>query len=154
MAATWHWLLRARPGPGAPPQCRRPLRAVADRSGSRRLGRPCERDIAVLRHLIERNGRAEVEDVVSGRGLQPCTVSLFDGVRCRHRSGRSGAPAAPTTAALERRCAGCVEALEIFVEAYGAEAGNAALRSVATAGVFIGGGSRPRSCRPSLTAGF
>ena len=39
-------------------------------------------------------------------------------------------PAAITRAALEHRCASCVETLEIFVEAYGAEAGNAALRGV------------------------
>ena len=32
----------------------------------------------------------------------------------------------------------------MFVEAYGAEAGNLALRSVATAGVYIGGGIAPK----------
>jgi glucokinase len=37
-----------------------------------------------------------------------------------------------------------VEALEIFVSAYGAEAGNIALRVVATAGVYVGGGIAPR----------
>ena len=50
------------------------------------------------------------------------------------------------------RCAGCVEALEMFVEAYGAEAGNVGLRSVATAGVFIGGGIAPKIL-PALTDG-
>jgi glucokinase len=37
-----------------------------------------------------------------------------------------------------------MEALDIFVEAYGAEAGNLALRGVATAGVFVGGGIAPK----------
>jgi glucokinase len=37
-----------------------------------------------------------------------------------------------------------MEALEIFVEAYGAEAGNLGLRGVATAGVYIGGGIAPK----------
>jgi glucokinase len=32
----------------------------------------------------------------------------------------------------------------MFIEAYGAEAGNLALRSVATAGVYIGGGIAPK----------
>ena len=32
-----------------------------------------------------------------------------------------------------------MEALDLFIEAYGAEAGNLALRSVATGGLFIGG---------------
>ena len=40
----------------------------------------------------------------------------------------------------------------MFVEAYGAEAGNLALRSVATAGVFIGGGIAPKIL-PALTDG-
>ena len=50
---------------------------------------------------------------------------------------RSGAI---SRSALENRCAQCVEALDMFVAAYGAEAGNLALRAVATAGVYIGGG--------------
>ena len=112
-----------------------------------------ERDIVVLRHLIERNGRAEVEDVVSGRGL-PNLHRATHSKTCEAGivSDDPGAPAALTTAALERRCKSCVEALEIFVDAYGAEAGNAALRSVATAGVFIGGGIAPKIL-PALTDG-
>jgi glucokinase len=62
------------------------------------------------------------------------------------------APAAISTAALEKRCHGCVEALEAFVDAYGAEAGNLALRSLATAGVFVGGGIAPKIL-PALTDG-
>ncbi len=34
----------------------------------------------------------------------------------------------------------CAEAVRLFVELYGAEAGNLALKSLATGGVFIGGG--------------
>jgi glucokinase len=62
------------------------------------------------------------------------------------------APAEMSAAALERRCAGCVETLDMFVEAYGAEAGNLALRAVATGGVFIGGGIAPKIL-PLLTTG-
>ena len=57
-----------------------------------------------------------------------------------------------TKAGLEGRCPGCVEGLGIFVEAYGAEAGNLALRTVATAGLFVGGGIAPKIL-PSLTDG-
>ena len=53
-------------------------------------------------------------------------------------------PAAISRSALEKRCATCVEALDLFVAAYGAEAGNLALRMVATAGVYIGGGIAPK----------
>jgi glucokinase len=61
-------------------------------------------------------------------------------------------PAAISTAALEGRCERCAEALDMFVEAYGAEAGNLALRSVATAGVYIGGGIAPKIL-PAFEAG-
>src|SRR5262249_50799880 len=112
-----------------------------------------EREIALGRDLTRRYGRADVEHVISGRGLvnvhrvahtEMCTagVDLED----------AGAPAAITTAALEGRCPGCMETLSIFVEAYGAEAGNLALRSVATGGVFIGGGIAPKIL-PALTSG-
>jgi glucokinase len=46
-----------------------------------------------------------------------------------------------------------VEALDMFVSAYGAEAGNIALRSVATAGVYVGGGIAPKIL-PALQSGL
>ena len=42
--------------------------------------------------------------------------------------------------------------MNLFVDAYGAEAGNLALRSVSTGGVFIGGGIAPKIL-PALTDG-
>jgi len=112
-----------------------------------------ERDIKVLRQLIAHHGRAEVEDVVSGSGLPNLHRATHDrGCDAGISPEEAGAPAAITRAALEHRCAACVEALEIFVDAYGAEAGNAALRSVATAGVFIGGGIAAKIL-PALTDG-
>ncbi len=112
-----------------------------------------EREIVILRDLIRRYGRADVERVVSGPGL----VNLH---RVTHR-GRCAAaidladpdaPALLSASALGRRCEGCVEALDLFVEAYGAEAGNLALRAVATGGVFIGGGIAPKIL-PALSDG-
>lgn len=41
---------------------------------------------------------------------------------------------------IEGKNALCVEVLRLFVELYGAETGNLALKSLATGGVFIGGG--------------
>ena len=113
-----------------------------------------EREIDLLRELLRRYGHAEVEHVVSGAGL----VNLH---RVTHESRRClavddvtvpDAPALMTAAALERRCDGCLEALNMFVEAYGAEAGNLALRSVARGGVFVGGGIAPKIL-PALTDG-
>lgn len=129
------------------------LLPVASEAGHADWAARTDRDIALLKSLIRRYGRAEVEHVVAGRGLvnvyesthvAPCGASIDpDG---------SDAPADISSAALNRRCAMCVEALEIFVDAYGAEAGNLALRGVATGGLFVGGGIAPKIL-PALTDG-
>jgi len=104
-----------------------------------------ERDISVLRSLVQRYKRASVEHVLSGPGL----VNLFRAIHagpCRAGIDEEsrGASAAITSAALEGRCPSCVDTLATFIEAYGAEAGNLALRTVATAGLFVGGGIAPQ----------
>ena len=115
-----------------------------------------EREIALVRDLTARYGRADVEHVVSGRGFfnlhpvahrdEPCLarVDLDD----------LDAPAAITAAAMERRCPGCVETLDMFVEAYGAESGNLALRTVSTGGLFVGGGIAPKILAALTTGAF
>ncbi len=112
-----------------------------------------EREIAIVRALTAQFGRVDVERVVSGRGLsnlhrvvhrRPCAAGIDP--------DDLDSPAAISAAALERRCADCVETLDLFVEAYGAEAGNLALRSVATGGVFVGGGIAPKIL-PAIEAG-
>ena len=112
-----------------------------------------EREIVLVRDLTARYGRADVEHVVSGRGFRnihpiahraPCAahVDLAD----------PDAPAEISKAALDGRCPGCVETLDMFVEAYGAESGNLALRTVSTGGLFVGGGIAPKIL-PALTTG-
>jgi glucokinase len=113
-----------------------------------------DRELELVRMLRERYGRAEVEQVISGQGL----LNLF---RFTHRGGECtvvqdlnapDAPALVSQAALAGRCQFCVEALRMFVSAYGAEAGNLALRTMATAGVFIGGGIA-RKILPAMITG-
>jgi glucokinase len=111
-----------------------------------------ERDIDVLRALIRRAGRAEVEGVLSGPGLVNLYHVTHDAPCTEVGPDDADAPAMITAAALDRRCASCVEALHLFVDAYGAEAGNLALRSVSTGGLFIGGGIAPKIL-PALTDG-
>ena len=112
-----------------------------------------EREIELLRDLTRRYGRGDVEHVVSGRGLVNVHRVTHAGP-CAAGVDRDDpdAPAAITAAAFDRRCAGCLEALDLFVAAYGAEAGNLALRVVATGGVFIGGGIAPKIL-PALVTG-
>lgn len=47
-------------------------------------------------------------------------------------------------AALEGRSELCVQALDLFISCFGAEAGNLALKFLATGGGFIGGGIAPK----------
>jgi glucokinase len=109
------------------------------------------RELALVRELTRIHGRVDVERVISGPGL----VNLF---RFTHETSDvttacpalgpevdpTELPAAISAVAMERRCARCAEALEMFIAAYGAEAGNLALRAVATAGIYIGGGIAPK----------
>lgn len=117
------------------------------------------REIALIEELARIHGRVSNERVISGHGL----VNLFrfthgtQDVRraCRVVDGHvepSELPAQITASALDRRCEQCVETLDMFVEAYGAEAGNLALRTVALAGVYIGGGIAPKIL-PALERG-
>jgi glucokinase len=49
---------------------------------------------------------------------------------------------------VDRRCRACVETLDLFVSILGAEAGNLALKVMATGGIFLGGGIPPRILDP------
>jgi glucokinase len=117
------------------------------------------RELALVAELLPIYGRVENERVISGHGL----VNLFrfthgtHDVRqaCRQVDGTLEPvelPAAISRSALEHRCEQCAEALEMFTEAYGAEASNVALRSMATAGLYIGGGIAPKIL-PALERG-
>lgn len=52
--------------------------------------------------------------------------------------------AAISQSALENHCPLCVKTLDLWVEVLGAEAGNLALKALATAGVYLGGGIPPK----------
>ncbi len=104
------------------------------------------REIELLVELTRAYGRADYESVASGIGL----VNLF---RFTHSGpcpilgdpqDSLSIPPAMTASAIAGKCPSCVEAVDLFVSVYGAEAGNLALRSVATAGVYVGGGIAPK----------
>jgi glucokinase len=127
---------------------------VASEGGHADFAARSDREYELVRMLRDRHGRVEVEHVVSGPGL----VNVY---RFTHRGGEcpvvtdleaEDAPARVSQSALSGRCQFCADALRMFVAAYGAEAGNLALRGVATAGVFIGGGIAPK-IRSALETG-
>ena len=109
------------------------------------------REIALVAELTRMHGRVDNERVISGPGL----VNIFrfthgtqDLVRACPVVGppedAATFPAAIARAAMAGHCERCVEALDILIEAYGSEAGNHALRSAATAGIYLGGGIAPK----------
>lgn len=122
------------------------LRVLASEAGHADFAARTDRELALVRSLRETFGRASIEHVLSGPGFR----NLY---RFTHRDARcAGVPdsASDVTAArisgsgLAGTCLRCVEVLQMFAEALGAEAGNLGLRGTATAGVYIGGGIAPR----------
>lgn len=100
----------------------------------------------LLAFLRSRHGHVSVERVVSGPGL----VNLYEFLRASEGNPepewlgselRKGDPAAAISrAAVSGRSATCGRAVDLFLEIYGAETGNWALRTLATGGIYLGGG--------------
>jgi glucokinase len=131
------------------------------------------RELELVAELTRVFGRVGVELVISGPGL----VNIYQFTH--HTFGTGPSPIiTPNSIAPARLCAGvgmdrshadlagqiyesaragrcphCVEAYDLFVSAYGSEAGNLALRALATAGVYIGGGIAPKIL-PVLESGL
>jgi glucokinase len=117
-------------------------------------------EIALLAYLRERHGHVSWERVVSGMGL----VNVHDFLRA-HRSvatpawlreemSSGDAASAISRAAMDDRDSLCVEALDLFIHLYGAEAGNHALKIMATGGVYLGGGIAPKNLERFKGPGF
>jgi glucokinase len=109
-----------------------------------------ETEDGLLRWLRARFGRVSWERVVSGPGLVSIYTYLREQGRHPEDAGlaeamRTGDPAAAISlAATGGRSPLASAALDLFVSAYGAEAGNLALVTMATAGIYVGGGIAPR----------
>lgn len=102
------------------------------------------REIALLQALTDWYGRASYEHVLSGPGLMNLHRFTHPGPCASVAGDEASGPALLTAAALAGTCQSCVEALAIFVDLLGAEAGNLAIRSVATGGLYVGGGIPPK----------
>jgi glucokinase len=110
-------------------------------------------EVELLHYLQGRFGHVSYERVCSGRGLPNIYAYLKDSGYADEPDWLTEQLAAaddPTpvivNAALdeERPCELCVATLSAFVSILGAEAGNLALKVLATGGVYLGGGIPPR----------
>ena len=110
-----------------------------------------ELEIELLRYLLKRFDHVSYERVCSGKGIPNIYAYLRD-------SGHADEPSwlkeqlakaedltpVIVNAALAAKSELCVDTLNTFVSILGAEAGNIALKVMATGGIYLGGGIPPR----------
>jgi len=100
-----------------------------------------DREIQLLQFLKQRLPRVSCEEVFSGRGFR--RIHEFLNPAVRHPSFEEIAADSAreiTQNAMAGTCSVCVETLDLWVDAFGSEAGTLALRVLAYGGVYLAGG--------------
>jgi glucokinase len=126
--------------------------ACSSEGGHSDFGPTDETQAALRRYVSERHGHVAYERVCSGSGLPNIYDFLRDsGHAPEPRDFAATLAAAPdrtpviVQAALQDPAnALCAATLDLFVSILGAEAGNLALKVLATGGLYVGGGIPPR----------
>src|SRR5207247_10392683 len=124
---------------------------LAPEGGDANFGPGDAVEAELLQWLSSQLGHVSWERLVSGPGL----VNVYRFLRDTRRGEepawlaeemRAGDPAAAISrAAQSGRSPLCVQALDFFMGLYGSEAGNLALKIMATGGVYVGGGIAPKN---------
>jgi glucokinase len=133
-------------------------RPFATEAGHADFAARTDLEIELLGWLRRRHGRVGVERVVSGPGIEAIYRFLLETGRGEEPpwlAARLAAGDPPDVIAAEAERGEsplAAAALDLFLGAYGAEAGNLALRTLATGGVFVAGGIAP-SLLPRLATG-
>lgn len=107
-------------------------------------------DAELFGYLSDRFEHVSWEKVLSGKGL--CNIHEFlrdtrrgeDPAWVAEEMQKSDPAVVITQAGLNGTSSRCALALDLFVGYYGSEAGNLALKMMATRGVYIGGGIAPK----------
>ncbi|MFQ5881009.1 MAG: glucokinase [Candidatus Methylomirabilales bacterium] len=128
----------------------RAYRASASEGGHTDLAPRNALEIELLQYLLTKFGRVSYERVLSGPGI----VNIYSFLK---EAGHGQEPewlaeklqgqdpsVVITEVAMRGECDLCVKTLHLFVSLYGAEAGNLALKAMATGGLYIGGGIAPK----------
>jgi glucokinase len=107
-------------------------------------------EMDLLDYLLKRYSRVSVERVISGQGL----LNIYQFLRDKghgeepawlvDQMRQKDPPVVITDNALEGTSSLCMQTLDLFISLYGAEAGNLALKVMATGGVYLGGGITPK----------
>ena len=120
-----------------------------------------ELEIDLLLYIRQRlGGRVSYERILSGPGIYNIYQFLRDTKRGEEEAWlrdelKQGDPSAIVSQhGLDGTSELCSRTLDLFVELYGAEAGNLALKMMATRGVFVGGGIAPKILPKMLTGSF
>jgi glucokinase len=125
-------------------------RIIASEGGHADFAPRNELEVELFTYLSAQFGHVSYERVLSGPGL----VNVFHFLRDTGRGSepewlteemaQSDPAAAIARAADDAKCELSAKAMEVFIAVYGAEAGNLALRMMATGGVFLAGGIAPK----------
>jgi len=128
-------------------------RAHASEGGHTDFGPTDERQIALLRFMLKRYDHVSYERLCSGSGLPNLYAFLkaeglapeSDWLREALAAADDPTPVIVAAAQDESRPSDlCRQTLALFVSILGAEAGNLALKVLATGGVYLGGGMPPK----------
>ena len=127
------------------------LRPFASEGGHADFAPRDDLEIELLKFLRAKFGRVSIERVVSGQGIKNIYEFLRDTKRfsepvwlAEEIAENNDVAAVVSKNGIEGKAEICEHALEIFASAYGAAAGNLALKMLATGGVFLGGGIAPK----------
>lgn len=107
-------------------------------------------EIEFLQYLMKAYGHVSYERVLSGQGLKNIYEFLTarrnatppERLRKEFESGDAASVIARE--AMRGGDKDCARALDLFASVYGAEAGNLALKCMASAGLYVGGGIAPK----------
>lgn len=140
--------------------CGNHYRPFASEGGHTEFSPTTPLEFELQQWLAERYGHVSWERLLSGPGLENLYTFLLE-----HRNQQTpewlreimsskGMAPAISHAALEKRDPLCSEALDLFLVLFGREAGNHALKLMATGGVYLGGGITPRILSRLKSGGF
>jgi glucokinase len=113
---------------------------VATEAGHADFAPSTDQQADLWKFLKKRLDFVSAEQILSGRGFQHIHefLSPYD----KHVGFDTTTDPAPeiTRRALSGECAVCVATVNLWIEIYGSEAGNFALRTLARGGIFVAGG--------------